>query len=796
MPTLVWLLLIVGAPLEAPDDAPARPGEWGFRPFEDKVSATDPPAFVWRPQKKAVGYDFQVARDAGFETVVLDASGLKLHCHTPPRSLGAGLFHWRYRFRTKKYVSPWSRVRSFRIGPDSVAFPMPAREELLARVPQGHPRLFLRPEDLPRLRELAKGRLKDRWQAIVARCEKLLKRPPDVSEPLKYQKGEVRGRNDAAWRKRWWGNRKHTVAVTDGAATLAFAWLIGGDDRYAKEARRLILAAAAWDPNGATSYAYNDEAGMPFAYYTARTYTWLHGFLNEDERRKIRRVMQVRKDQMYRHLARGRRHIWRPYSSHANRAWHWLGEVATAFRGEIDGADDAAWFALNVFYSAYPVWNDDRGGWHEGLAYWNSYVGRVMSWLMTMRTSYGIDGFSKPFFRRAGDFALYVAPPGETMGGFGDLTLGYDARRTRPLMTQLARMAGNPYWQWYVDEAGGGRSAGGYLGFLQGALPAVEARPPRDLPSSVLFPGTGVAVLHSDLTDRTRDVQLMLKSSPMGTQSHGYESQNAFLLSVAGDPIFLRSGRRDLYGSPHHKRWMWETKSVNSVLVNGRGQETHSSRRLGEITRFKTSPTFDFVVGEAASAYRGQLNRFSRAILFLKPGGIVIFDILEAKEPSTFQWLLHAPREMKLEAGTVVARGKRATATLRILHPADLEFTQTNRFDPPPKEWVELEQWHLTASTQKRRTRARFVTVIRPHVAASFAARPHVTDRALGCTFEVEGGTAVAIWRTHGREPIELAGLRTDGDAACVVLDTEGGVVRIDHAGGESVSWNRGVGGR
>ncbi|MHC4819606.1 MAG: DUF4962 domain-containing protein, partial [Planctomycetota bacterium] len=176
---MLWLVVTVALP----DDAPARPGEWGFRPRKEKVSATDPPAFVWRPQKGAVSYDLEIARDDGFDPVVHDARGLELACHVPPRTLGPGAYHWRYRFRTRKgETSPWSRVRSFRIGPDSVAFPMPAREELLARVPRDHPRLFLRPEDLPRLRELARGRLKDRWKAIVARCERLLKKPPDTSE--------------------------------------------------------------------------------------------------------------------------------------------------------------------------------------------------------------------------------------------------------------------------------------------------------------------------------------------------------------------------------------------------------------------------------------------------------------------------------------------------------------------------------------------------------------------------------------------------------------------------------------
>ena len=34
---------------------------------------------------------------------------------------------------------------------------MPSRVQQRARVPEGHPRLFLRPEELPRLRELAQG---------------------------------------------------------------------------------------------------------------------------------------------------------------------------------------------------------------------------------------------------------------------------------------------------------------------------------------------------------------------------------------------------------------------------------------------------------------------------------------------------------------------------------------------------------------------------------------------------------------------------------------------------------------
>ncbi|MHC4932147.1 MAG: DUF4962 domain-containing protein [Planctomycetota bacterium] len=733
--------LAMAVALAAPDDSAAGPGEWGFRPLDGLASAVDPPAFVWRPQKGARTYDLQVAADPRFRRIVHEATGLKLHCHCPHDLLRPGTYYWRYRSIGKeKAATDWSRTRRFRIEKGAVAFPMPARAELLGRIPEGHPRLLLPPDLVQGARQLAADLLKEKWNAIVARCEKLLEDPPDLTEPLKYGLTERRFVDLKAFRKRWWGNRKRVVAVTDSAAMLAFAWLISGEERYGREARRLILAACEWDPTGATGYRYNDEAGMPFAYYTARTYTWLHDYLSEEDRQKIRAVMRVRGEEIYRHLLQSR-HIWRPYGSHRNRAWHWLGEVGTAFRGEIEGADDWAWLAHNIFWCAYPVWSDERGGWHEGINYWNSYVGRALFWLTTMRMVYDVDGFEKPYYRNAGDFALYVSPPGETMGGFGDLSPGFRSQRARSLMTVLSRMGGNPHWAWYVQESGGEALPGGYLGFVLGTLFGVQPAAPRDLPSSVLFPGIGVAALHSDLVDRTKDVQFMLKSSPMGSQSHGFEAQNSFLLSVAGDPVFIRTGRRDSYGSAHHRLWMWETKSTNSILVNGKGQEAHTNRPLGRITHFETTPRYDYVVGEAADAYPGRLKRFTRAVLFIKPHAIVIFDALEAHEPSTFQWLLHSPNKMEVDGRTILASGERARAALHFAAPPDLEITQTDRFDPPPWERIKLKQWHLQASTREKRAAVEFVTVIRANTAETFTVDISERDGVKHLSFDVPGWT-------------------------------------------------------
>jgi len=788
---LLLCTVVLAAP--TPDETPARSGEWGFRPFDDTLSAVNPPGFVWRPQKSAESYAMQVASDEAFTDVVYEKSELSLYCHCPSRSLAPGEYYWRFRFVDEDgVVSDWSSARRFTVDDTSNLFPMPDREDLLARIPRKHPRLFLRPEDISRFQELSTGRLKGRWDGIVAECERILKSPPDITEPPKYTKETQRKTNPNAWRKIWWGNRVRVVSVTNSAATLAFAYLLGGDERYAQESRRLIIAACECDPKGATGYRYNDEAGMPFAYYTARTYTWLHDYLSEEDRQKIRDCMAVRGDEIYRHLS-GRLHIWMPYASHSNRAWHWLGEVATAFQGEIEGTDEWAWFALNVFFNSYPVWNDDAGGWHEGMAYWSSYISRVTWWLATQRSAYGIDGYQKPFFANAGDFALYVVPPGENMGGFGDLTMGFKASKCSSLMSILARSSGNPYWQWFVERSGGGSLPGGYMGFIYGTLPPVEAKAPDDLPSSIVFPGVGQAVLHNDLVDRDNDVQFMFKSSPMGNQSHGYESQNAFLLSIKGEPIFIRTGRRDLYGSPHHKYWMWHTKSVNSVLVNGEGQRPHSNRPQGEITDFSTSRDFDYVVGEAAPGYEGTLDRFTRATLFIKPHALVMFDTLQAPEPSTFQWLLHSPGEMQVDGQTIRAEGKKGAAVVQLLAPVGLAITQTNQFDPPPDPRIKLVQWHLQASTTEALSSADFVSVIRPLMSpdaqAPLGAEALVADSALGCELDLPDGKALVIWRKSGDGPISCGGLETDGDCACVVLDKAGNVQRVFIHGGETVRY-------
>lgn len=742
--TLMFVLVhsTFGAP--SPDERPAAPEEWGFRPLDKQASEMNPPGFVWRPQKEMVSYDFECASDEGFKSVVAKAVGIKYACYCPDKALAPGTYYWRFRFTSKKgEISNWSTARSFTLSKGAVVFPMPAREELLSRIPDKHPRLFVRPEQMDDLRKRAQSEMKADYDAIAAMCEKLLENPPPTAEPPKYPPGMTTKSEE--WRVIWWGNREYTIKVLDAAATLGFAYQLSGNQKYGELGRRLLMEAAQWDPKGSTNYHYNDEAGMPYVYFFARAYTFLNPLLSDADKSKCREVIRVRGEEMYKHL--NPRHLWSPYASHSNRAWHKLAEAGIAFADEIPEAKEWVWFAMNVFFNVYPVWCDDDGGWHEGVSYWNSYIERFTFFADIMKADLGIDAFRKPYFSRIGYYPMYLQPPGTPGGGFGDLVPERKADANARLMTALAAQANNPHWAWYAAQIGGPVKQGGYIGFVRGATAYPAPKSPDDLPASRLFRGIGQAYLNTNLKDARQNVELGFKSSPFGTQSHGYDSNNTFFLYAFGERLLAPTGRRDIYGSKHHVNWMWETKSTNGITVNGQGQGRRTAKAVGKITAFHTSEWLDYVAGDASNAYGADVKKAVRQVVFLKPQTIVIVDQIAAVKPSTFEYWLHAPTEMKIDGqeSIQVTSGK-AQCRVSLLAPAKLELNQTDQYDPPPAPRIKVKEWHLSAKTVPA-SEMEFVTVIRV-----------------------------------GRETAELAGnavVRQQGKVMSVALDLPGGKATV-----------------
>jgi hypothetical protein len=362
-------------------------------------------------------------------------------------------------------------------------------------------------------------------------------------------------------------------------------------------------------------------------------------------------------------------------------------------------------------------------------------------------------------------------------------------------MSQLAAQAGNGHWQWYVDQMGGPEETGGYVGFVRGTLPKVEPQSPDGLPTSRLFRGIGQAALNTTLLSAADDVQVIFKSSPMGTRSHGNASNNSFVLWAYGQRLLIRTGHYYMYGGPHHRDWVWSTRSLNNVTVDGQGQVKRSSASKGEILAFKTTPSIDVVVGEAGDAYRVRddgkerqlLDRFTRAILFVKPELVIVFDRLEAPRPSSFEYWLHAVNEFSVDGQREIqTRIGDVACAIDILAPEGLTFSQTDQYDPNPWPEITTREWHLTASTPSKSDACQFVALYRPHRVdqpVPRGARLEPIEGGYLLTAELSDGKLLALLPTDDSATLTAEGITTTGRILLQRRTADGAVVETLRVG-------------
>jgi len=313
-----------------PPDREPRPSEWGYRPPNGSRVSVNPPSLTWVHDRDAVGYIVQWATKPDFSNAVTVETRWCVYTHHEP--LKPGTYFWRYRVvRKDGSTSEWSRTRRFAVPADAVIFPKPTMDELKRRIPKEHPRLFFRPEEIPKLRQWVKGEGQRVFEPLLREAEKLLKSEPT---PEPSVKGSIR---DPQTRKYWWPNREQTLKACMEAETLALAYLLTGEKRFGEAARKWILHLASWDPDGPTNFALNCEAAKPMLHRLPRAYDWAYDTLTEAEREKVRQVMRRRALDAWRsgEVREGNGHLNEPYNSHGNRTWHKLAECAIAFFGEI-----------------------------------------------------------------------------------------------------------------------------------------------------------------------------------------------------------------------------------------------------------------------------------------------------------------------------------------------------------------------------------------------------------------------------------------------------------------------------
>jgi hypothetical protein len=769
-----------------------------YRPAEGALITTNPASFVWVPVSGAVTYEVQVSttRDFVAETTV-SYQDIDISIYTPSTVMDTEpTYYWRVRGITRAGLAlPWSDVRSFRYDRHAAQMPLPDLEEVRARIPTEHPRLFVRPEGLEEFRGL-RTNLAFRIIAdsiYTAAITQSLGGLP--TEPVHCRPGGVWDVN--LWRQ----GMNEGVKIMAAIENMAFAYLLTGNGQIGEAVRQWMLTVAGWDPKGATSAAVNDEISMPILYQLSRAYTWAYEALNPEDRQIIRDNIRIRATEAYTILRRLPFES-KPFNSHAGRQLGFLGEAAIAFMGEIPEA--AEWFdyVLRNYYAVYPAWGGDPGGWAEGQAYWTTYINRVFWYNDALLVATGLNLYDKPFFRNNGYFKLYTQPPYSKMGPFGDHADDPPSPTAAGVMMHYAGVYKNPYFKWYAAQLGGVGSLDPML-YIRSALAPyqdVAVQAPTDLPQARYFEDIGWVAMHRNLADKDENIQFMFKSSPYGSISHSLADQNSFTIEAFGEPLAISSGYRPWYGSDHHMNWTKQTKAHNAVLIDGQGQPIQSIAAKGVIRHFIHGNSFDYALGDALEAYP-HAARILRHVVYVRPNVFILFDDIAVKDrqPVTYDWLLHAYRQMGIDevGNTILVPGESAELAVRF-HTQDVyRWYQTNEFEVPLDQPMNKpEQWHLKVTTTAPAAEQVFLTSLIARKTGAVDPAPQVEPLAVrnGYGVQVQDGnvTAHVLFRKENAAAdlattdVEAAALaaavRYENSEVCGVMLIEGTRLSVDGA--------------
>jgi hypothetical protein len=538
----------------------------------------------------------------------------------------------------------------------------------LATLRDGHPRLILTEQRLTELREL------ERSDELLARCRRdVLARAQKQldADPLVYEKKGPR-------------LLKVSRDGLDRVYTLALAWRLTGEDKYAEAAKRNLLAVCEfkdWNPSH-----FLDTAEM--AHAVGVGYDWLHAWLDEPTRATLREALVDKglRPGLAGYHSKGRPGWWHRSEYNWNQVCNGgllIGALAVADeRPEL--AREIVHRAVATLPRALESYEPD-GAWAEGPGYWD-YATRYTAYaLAALETALGTDfGLSeRRGLRRTGFFPLYMTGPTGEPFNFADAGSS-SRRRNTPVLLYLARRYDEPTFaaaeRAIIRERGARTMDYVWYGPVEGE--------PAKLELDKRFEGKGEVVVMRSAWDDPNALFLGVKAGA-NRVNHAHLDLGSFVLDALG-VRWARELGRDNYNLPGYwdkgeggRRWDYYrlgTRSHNVPLVNGRNQ------RVAGVATFAEFGDGRAVV-ELTSAYREPAVHVWREVALVEGRRAVeTRDRFLLREPCEITWGMTTDAEIETtDDGRAVLTldGRRLEA--EILAPAAATFSEESAEREPPQ---------------------------------------------------------------------------------------------------------------
>jgi hypothetical protein len=615
-------------------------------PAMSQVQAQNPPGFTWaRHPTGPASYELEITPVGGSATKVVT----ERNWYLPPKALALGNYSWRVR---PSGASEWSSPRTFSITNKSNLFEVPDNATLRARI-TGKARPRSLPDSFTPYAEWS-GAKRAELDPYVSR----------MNNEIKLQINALPALNDGRWpivitspltaamASQQTDIRQRINEASRQLEASVVMYRMKRDPMFLAEALRRGDQLAALNPKGPTSYANQDQATRQIAVSLIKSVDILAGDLDATRRARWLDTVKLRTEEMYGNLAgdNGRLDQY-PFDSHGNTSLIFLSLISTLALGDIPEARKWFDFAFRAYANAPSPWSGPEGGYANGTAYAEYAAGYLVALWDPMSQASGVNFYAKPWALGLLDFATQFTPPGSRVHAFGD---GSETKPDTRVWHAFGSRMVSPRAAWYVSNLGGTEDT---LSLLQAPypMPVKETAAKAPPSNSAYYPSVGWAAFHSDIGSTGR-TSLYFKSSPYGSFNHSHGDQNGLLLSVAGQPLLVKAGWYDWYGSPYWTDWYHQTRSQNAVTFDGgKGQMVTGYReqlqRNAKITGFSAQPSYDYVEGDATPAYGGQLTMAKRQVWHLRNAGgsMLVRDRLASTVARTYEWNVHTPVIMTVE---------------------------------------------------------------------------------------------------------------------------------------------------
>jgi hypothetical protein len=467
----------------------------------------------------------------------------------------------------------------------------------------------------------------------------------------------------------------------DRSYTLAFAWKVTGDSKYAARLWQELNAISTftdWNPSH-----FLDTAEM--AHALAIGYDWLYSYLTPAQRTQLVDAVENK--------------AFRPALSQIadNAFWastrtNWnlvsnggIGIAALAFSDTAPSSNAILGAVSKQIGNGLAAYSPD-GAYEEGVSYWGYATGYLATFTAALQSAtgrtYGI--LDAPGLAATGDFATRMVGSSGLAFSFGDAAA--DAKLTMPLLG-LSQLYSNPS---LVSTAVRGRedtrdeiSARTMIWYRPPGSAVQVQNNARPLDST--FSAVNVAALRSSWGD-SNAVTAALRAGGQDLSSHANLDAGDFVLDALGENWAVETGGTDQYDLPGYldsaaggSRWNYyrnRPEGQNTVVANPGLAAGASLTAGGTVSLKQSEPDTGSAVADLDGVYPG-VQSWSRGVkLFDSRQRVLVQDEMSSPTVIDAWWFMHTRADVSVAAdgrsATLTQNGKQMLA--RITSPAGASF--------------------------------------------------------------------------------------------------------------------------